>query len=115
MVAGQGHARQAPARMMAYRHPDAFSKIIDVLVENSITYLLGQLAAARTCCRSSTPGRRTAAARIRALVGGAHAAHSIDHSQSHAAGGMLIDNAPRGPPRPAREFARGSTPASVEI
>ena len=45
MVAGQGTPDQAPARMMAYRHPDAFAKIIDTIVENSIQYLLGQLAA----------------------------------------------------------------------
>jgi uroporphyrinogen decarboxylase len=45
MVAGQGTPDQAPARMMAYRHPEAFAKIIDVLVENSIQYLLGQLQA----------------------------------------------------------------------
>lgn len=45
MVAGQGTPDQAPARMMAYRHPEAFAKIIDVLVENSIRYLLAQLAA----------------------------------------------------------------------
>jgi uroporphyrinogen decarboxylase len=45
MVAGQGTPDQAPARMMAYRYPEAFSKIIDVLVENSIQYLLGQLKA----------------------------------------------------------------------
>jgi len=45
MVAGQGTPDQAPARMMAYRHPEAFAKIIDTVVENSITYLLGQLAA----------------------------------------------------------------------
>jgi uroporphyrinogen decarboxylase len=45
MVAGQGTPDQAPARMMAYRHPEAFSKIIDALVENSIQYLLGQLEA----------------------------------------------------------------------
>jgi uroporphyrinogen decarboxylase len=45
MVAGQGTPDQAPARMMAYRHPEAFTKIIDTVVENSITYLLGQLAA----------------------------------------------------------------------
>jgi uroporphyrinogen decarboxylase len=45
MVAGHGTPDQAPARMMAYRHPDAFAKIIDVLVENSIQYLLGQLKA----------------------------------------------------------------------
>ena len=45
MVAGQGTPDQAPARMMAYRHPDAFARIIDTLVENSVQYLLGQLKA----------------------------------------------------------------------
>src|SRR5206468_6364508 len=45
MVAGQGTPDQGPARMMAYRHPEAFAKIIDVLVENSIQYLVGQLKA----------------------------------------------------------------------
>src|SRR5580658_2533569 len=45
MVAGQGTPDQAPARMLAYRHPDAFAKIIDVLVENSIQYLVSQLKA----------------------------------------------------------------------
>lgn len=45
MVAGQGTVDQAAARMMAYRHPEAFAKIIDVLVESSIQYLLAQLEA----------------------------------------------------------------------
>jgi uroporphyrinogen decarboxylase len=45
MVAGQGTPDQAPARMMAYRHPETFAEIIDTLVANSIEYLLGQLAA----------------------------------------------------------------------
>lgn len=45
MVAGQGTPDQAPARMMAYNHPEAFADIIDVLVENSVRYLLGQLKA----------------------------------------------------------------------
>jgi uroporphyrinogen decarboxylase len=45
MVAGQGTPDQAPARIMAYRYPQAFTKIIDVLVESSIQYLLGQLDA----------------------------------------------------------------------
>src|SRR6185503_11313326 len=45
MVAGHGTPDQAPARMMAYRHPDAFQTMIDVLVENSIRYLIGQLQA----------------------------------------------------------------------
>jgi uroporphyrinogen decarboxylase len=45
MVAGQGTSDQGPARMMAYKHPGAFAKIIDVLVESSIKYLLEQLKA----------------------------------------------------------------------
>ena len=45
MVAGQGTPDQAPARMLAYRHPDTFARIIDTLIESSITYLTGQLAA----------------------------------------------------------------------
>jgi uroporphyrinogen decarboxylase len=45
MVAGQGTPDQAPARMLAYRHPQAFETIIDALVENSIPYLVGQLEA----------------------------------------------------------------------
>ena len=45
MIAGKGTPDQAPARMLAYREPDAFARIIDILVENSIQYLLGQLAA----------------------------------------------------------------------
>ncbi|MGJ4942268.1 uroporphyrinogen decarboxylase [Bradyrhizobium sp. HKCCYLS1011] len=45
MVAGQGTPDQAPARLLAYRHPEAFSKIIDALVGTSIAYLLKQLDA----------------------------------------------------------------------
>ncbi len=45
MVAGHGTPDQAPARMLAYGEPQAFSKIIDAIVETSISYLLGQLAA----------------------------------------------------------------------
>jgi uroporphyrinogen decarboxylase len=49
MVAGQGTPDQAPARMLAYRDGEAFSKIIDALVANSIEYLLGQLKAGADC------------------------------------------------------------------
>lgn len=45
MVAGRGTPDQAPARLLAYSHPQIFSTIIDVLVENSIRYLIGQLEA----------------------------------------------------------------------
>ncbi len=49
MVAGQSTPDQAPARLLAYHDPEAFSKIIDALVENSIRYLLGQLKAGADC------------------------------------------------------------------
>jgi len=49
MVAGQGTPDQAPARMLAYSHPEAFTKIIDALVEASIQYLIGQLKAGADC------------------------------------------------------------------
>jgi uroporphyrinogen decarboxylase len=45
MVAGRGTPDQAPARLLAYRHPEAFARIIDTLVEASIGYLVKQLAA----------------------------------------------------------------------
>ncbi|WP_068030342.1 uroporphyrinogen decarboxylase [Rhodoplanes sp. Z2-YC6860] len=45
MIAGRGTPDQAPARLFAYRHPDAFSRLIDVLAEASIQYLVRQLQA----------------------------------------------------------------------
>jgi len=45
MVAGRGTPDQAPARLFAYRHPEAFARIIDTLVDSSIAYLTRQLAA----------------------------------------------------------------------
>ncbi|HET7886040.1 MAG TPA: uroporphyrinogen decarboxylase [Bradyrhizobium sp.] len=45
MVAGHGTPDQAPARMLAYRHPDAFEELVEVLVQNSIQYLVSQLKA----------------------------------------------------------------------
>jgi uroporphyrinogen decarboxylase len=45
MIAGHGTPDQAPARMFAYRHPEAFTALIDLLIENSIDYLAGQIDA----------------------------------------------------------------------
>jgi uroporphyrinogen decarboxylase len=45
MIAGQGTPDQAPARLFAYRHPQAFARLIDTLTKASIDYLLGQLDA----------------------------------------------------------------------
>ena len=45
MIAGHGTPDQAPARLFAYRHPQAFARLIDILVVASIEYLVGQLDA----------------------------------------------------------------------
>jgi uroporphyrinogen decarboxylase len=45
MVAGCGTPDQAPARLFAYRHPEAFAHLIDILVEASTHYLVRQFEA----------------------------------------------------------------------
>ncbi len=45
MIAGEGTSDQAPARSFAYRHPDVFQHLMDILVDASIEYLAGQFAA----------------------------------------------------------------------
>ena len=45
MVAGKGTPDQAPARMFAYSQPQGFAALIDILVEASASYLVGQLRA----------------------------------------------------------------------
>jgi uroporphyrinogen decarboxylase len=47
MIAGHGSPDQALARLFAYRYRQSFAKLIDILVENSITYrqLVGRVAA----------------------------------------------------------------------
>src|SRR5687768_11670579 len=45
MIAGQGTIDQAPARLFAYREPEAFARLIDILVESSVDYLAAQLEA----------------------------------------------------------------------
>jgi uroporphyrinogen decarboxylase len=45
MIAGRGTPDQAPARLFAYRHSDAFQFLIDLLVEVSADYLARQLQA----------------------------------------------------------------------
>ncbi|MBL4784559.1 MAG: uroporphyrinogen decarboxylase [Cohaesibacteraceae bacterium] len=43
MIAGRGTPDQAPCRLFARKHPDAFQKLVDILVESSISYLVRQL------------------------------------------------------------------------
>jgi uroporphyrinogen decarboxylase len=45
MIAGKGTSDQVPARLFAYRYPDAFSKLIDILVDASANYLTAQFNA----------------------------------------------------------------------
>jgi uroporphyrinogen decarboxylase len=45
MIAGSGTTDQFPARSFAYRHPDAFARLSDALVEASASYLIRQFAA----------------------------------------------------------------------
>jgi uroporphyrinogen decarboxylase len=45
MVAGRGTPDQAPARVLAYRDPESFTRLIDTLVEASVAYLTGQFRA----------------------------------------------------------------------
>ena len=45
MIAGHGTVDQHPARLFAYRFPQEFAKLIDILVEASASYLIRQFAA----------------------------------------------------------------------
>jgi uroporphyrinogen decarboxylase len=45
MIAGMGTADQLPAREFAYRDPDAFAALMDILVEASAAYLIRQFEA----------------------------------------------------------------------
>ena len=45
MIGGRGTTDQAPARLFALRHPEAFKALMDVLVEASIAYLVAQFRA----------------------------------------------------------------------
>ncbi|HMN38243.1 MAG TPA: uroporphyrinogen decarboxylase [Hyphomicrobium sp.] len=49
MVQGEGSADQAEARLWAYRDREGFSKLIDILVETSISYLDQQVKAGADC------------------------------------------------------------------
>lgn len=45
MIAGRGTPDQAPARLFAYRNPEDFQKLIDILVEASVEHLSAQIRA----------------------------------------------------------------------
>src|SRR5512141_1860109 len=49
MVAGEATPDQAPARLFAYRDPEGFGRLIDILVQGSVEYLVGQLRAGAEC------------------------------------------------------------------
>ncbi|MBW8446445.1 MAG: uroporphyrinogen decarboxylase [Arenimonas sp.] len=45
MIAGHGTPDQAPARLFAYRYPEAFAQLLDLLADMSATYLVAQIDA----------------------------------------------------------------------
>ena len=45
MIAGHGTPDQAPARLFAYRHPEAFEQLLSFLAEISAQYLIAQIDA----------------------------------------------------------------------
>lgn len=45
MIAGHGTSDQAPARLFAYREPEAFLQLLNVLVDHSAAYLIRQIEA----------------------------------------------------------------------
>ena len=45
MIAGHGTPDQAPARLFAYREPQAFGRLLDLLAEQSAQYLIRQVEA----------------------------------------------------------------------
>ncbi|HET7413721.1 MAG TPA: uroporphyrinogen decarboxylase family protein, partial [Pararhizobium sp.] len=45
MIGGRGSPDQAAARLFALKHPEAFARLIDILVETSIEYLSAQIEA----------------------------------------------------------------------
>jgi len=45
MIAGQGTPDQAPARLFAYREPEAFARLLKVLADQSAAYLIRQIEA----------------------------------------------------------------------
>lgn len=45
MIAGKGTPDQAPARIFAYRYPEAFARLLDILADISADYLVAQIDA----------------------------------------------------------------------
>lgn len=43
MIAGHGTSDQAPARLFAHQHPEAFEKLLDIITDCSARYLVKQL------------------------------------------------------------------------
>ncbi len=45
MIAGHATPDQAPARLFAFRHPEAFAQLLDILAKHSASYLIRQIEA----------------------------------------------------------------------
>ncbi len=117
MVAGQGTPDQAPARMLAYRHPERVrSRSSTCWWRTRSSICVGQLkAGADRAADLRHLGRRAAAARVRALVGRAGPAHRCRRAQAGA--GTRRSSAFRAAPaascRPMSSRL-ASTPSSID-
>ena len=49
MIAGHGTPDQAPARLFAYREPEAFGRLLDIIADASADYLARQVEAGADC------------------------------------------------------------------
>jgi len=49
MIAGHGTPDQAPARLFAYREPEAFARLLDILAEQCAEFLIRQIEAGADC------------------------------------------------------------------
>jgi hypothetical protein len=90
MIAGQGTPDQSPARLFAYRHPEAFAKLLDILVDAAASYLLRQFAAGVDAVLQP-PVIEPSVVRIRAMPG---EPEPKDPGRDH----RRIDDAPQKPP-----------------
>ena len=85
MIAGEGTPDQAPARIFAYRHPEAFAALIDRLVNASIAYLVRQLQAGADAVQIfDTWAGVSAAGGIPQMVDGADAENRRRRAQANS-------------------------------
>ena len=88
MIAGQGTPDQLPARLFAYRHPEAFAKLIEILVDASASYLVRQFTAGVDAVQIFVSHSTLD------FYGAPHRVHRACKFNQHAVAGRLNDVSP---------------------